>query len=1231
MAAAAVKPQASPVPQVYARRATWAETMLATRAAFLRWQTEQARRPVNADLKPFDSGLISGTAAAQHISINVSGAESLRLIARCEQGGGHLNIWGEARLIAHGGRETRLSSLRPATVSVGWGQLWLNQNWQRQPLAIGDRQFSHGLWLHANSDLVYVLGKKYERFEAWIGIDKARATGAARFRVTFDPPDPLPAAWQQIAQDFPTESQWLIQILGLGRHLDWFREASGTACEEDLVGRVAQQLGAAGGRLQQELGQLRQSHAVADDARWLELYAKGCRWRDSLANVEEVWTPTLPGAIAELSAAMPGEFQDGSRLLARCGELDRQWKQILARFAAVPERQPVLGQTALTPGPSPDQPSVGARGRGKVELVGLDAFRQQVVTLRRDMVLAIAGMRQWLAAPANEGLEQEWERQYQTLQYDLHNRAAFEKFAPETYRREALVLDTDQDPADVVLRRTAALAVELRAKGADVAGLEKDLARLQSAGRKIAVAQSEARYVLFAAACRLRRQIAWRNPLLDFDGLLFVKRHRAIYNHMCDQYYGSTARPGGGLYVLQQPFGPRPQVRDLLAGTKVAAGRLAGQKLCGGSGTLGPPSFDGQGNVGGPEQDGGSFVSPDLSPDGRTILFAYVECTGEREHRHHTDPSRGHWAEGRCYHIFKVGVDGSGLQQLTDGTWNDFAPCWLPNGRIAFISERRGGYLRCGRVCPNYTLFDMAADGNDITCLSFHETNEWDPSVTNDGRIIYTRWDYVDRYGCTAHLPWITTLDGRDARAVHGNFAPRQSRPDMELDVRAIPGSQRFIATAAPHHGQAFGSLVMIDPRVEDDDRMAPVKRITPDVGFPESQGGAEAYATAWPLSEDFYLCSYNPVYVPALNRTSVAGPGDPGSGYPKQPPTRNPNPKGIYGLYLVDSFGNKELIYRDAAIACQSPRPLRPRWMPPTMPMLAGGGAGSNPAARPAATAAKPAEATIAVANVYRSRTPWPAGTRIAALRVIQVLPMSVPSGRPPHDIGMRIATARDSVTLARYVLGTVPVESDGSAYFAVPANKEILFQAVDERGLAIQSMRSATYLHAGEQQACQGCHEPQHHAPMVIEGSPLALRRAPSRLTPDVDGSNPFSYPRLVQPVLDRRCVECHAKNAAKAPNLAREPITRNWYASYANLAPNYGFYDYGSGLVTTPGHFGARASKLLEILDKGHYDVKLSAEELHRLTLWLDCASIFYGVYEKEGGEAQLRGEIVRPTLE
>ena len=343
-----------------------------------------------------------------------------------------------------------------------------------------------------------------------------------------------------------------------------------------------------------------------------------------------------------------------------------------------------------------------------------------------------------------------------------------------------------------------------------------------------------------------------------------------------------------------------------------------------------------------------------------------------------------------------------------------------------------------------------------------------------------------------------------------------------------------------------------------------------------------------------------------------------------------SPYQPGNYGIYLVDSFGNRELIYRDPEIACLSPIPVRPTVRPPIAPELVKRGSESNPATRAPKPDHSP-EATLAVVNVYDSLKPWPAGTRIKEIRVLQLLPMSVPSGGPPHETGLRVATAGDSVVPVRYVLGTAPVEPDGSAQFVVPANREIFFQAVDAKGLAMQSMRSATYLHEGERLVCAGCHEPKHRSPQPVGSGPLAMRREPSRLKPDVDGSNPFSYPRLVQPVLDRHCVQCHAQNAGKTMSLASRPLTGRWYASYANLVQEYGFHDYGDGYRTTPGRFGARASKLYQVLNKGHYDVKLSAEEMHRLTLWLDCSSLFYGVYEKEGGEAQLRGEIARPTLE
>jgi len=849
-------------------------------------------------------------------------------------------------------------------------------------------------------------------------------------------------------------------------------------------------------------------------------------------------------------------------------------------------------------------------------LAALPALADEVRAARGSLVRSLAGMEEFLAQHPGVSLETEWEEQFAALANDLANRAWFDRVAAQTLRPEALIEPGDRDPADVVLRRTAALLADVkRLGGSDLADAERHLAVLEKAVAAISPDHGEARYVLYADACRLRRQIAFRNPLLDFQELLFVKRHRAIYPHMCDQYYGIAAMPGGGLYVLSDPFGAHPRLRDVLADSVVCSGRLTGQKLSGGPNKPWRISYDGMGNLSGEETTGGAFLSPDLSYDGRSIVFAYVECTGARNHDHHTDPSRGHWAEGRCYHVFQVDVDGSNLVQLTDGTWNDFDPRWLPSGRIAFVSERRGGYLRCGRVCPTYTLYDMAPDGGDIRCLSPHETNEWHPSVTHDGRIAWTRWDYVDRHFSAAHMPWITTVDGRDPRPIHGNYAWRGNRPDMELNLRAIPSSPKFVATAAPHHGQAFGSLVVIDPRVDDNDGGSPLKRLTPDAGFPETgDGGTETYGSPWPLSEDYHLCVYDA-------NTRRASPNGPVPSYAKA----------NYGIYLVDAFGNRELVYRDPDISSHQPIPLRSRPQPPVAKenseRLAGAGS---------------AEATVAVMDVYRSLKPWPAGTKITALRVWQVLPLSVaPAAR---NNGIQVP-GTGSVNTGRAVLGTVPVEADGSAYFVVPAGKEVFFQALDEQGLAVQSMRSGTHFQAGEMHVCQGCHEPKHRTPRVVPVDPLATRRAPSRLQPDVDGTNPFSYARLVQPVLNKYCTDCHAQHPDKPMRLDAEPVQvvgeaymdlpTTYFASYVSLAPQYGFYDYGGSdgrsHRTTPGEFGARASKLYELLTKDHYDVTLPPEDLHRLTVWLDSCSMFYGVYEKEGGEAQLRGEVVRPTLE
>ncbi|MBM3474889.1 MAG: hypothetical protein FJX75_16630 [Armatimonadetes bacterium] len=640
-----------------------------------------------------------------------------------------------------------------------------------------------------------------------------------------------------------------------------------------------------------------------------------------------------------------------------------------------------------------------------------------------------------------------------------------------------------------------------------------------------------------------KREAALRNPLLDFDDILFVKRHPGTFAHMCDQYYGSYARSGGGLYVLEDLRGD-PRLRDLIDG------RL-------------------------PE---GSYLSPDLSFDARRIAFAYVAV----------DPSRKPGFEAKpetCYHIYTVNVDGTDLRQVTNGPWDDFDPCWLPDGDLAFISSRRGGYCRCGaRPVPTYTLHRMHPDGSAVRRLSSHETNEWHPSVANDGSLLYTRWDYVDRHTNLAHSLWRCQADGSLPFAIYGNYNV-DKKPWGDWHPQPIPGSHKLMAIAGAHHGYAYGSLVMIDPR-RGYDGAIPLERLTPEVPFPEAEGfPSEAYTTPFPLSEDLWLVSYSPQWS-----------------------TRDASHTVTQGLYLQDRSGQRELLYRDPAISSEYALPLRPRL---------------RPRASPDVQTADTREGRFALLNVYDSALPFPAG-RIRELRVIQVLPKTtINADDPPISIARQVS--------ARQLLGTVPVEEDGSAYFAAPAGLPVYFQAVGEDGMAMQTMRSLTYLQPGETVSCVGCHEPRDTTP--TNHSPLALRRAASSIKPGPDGSLPFSYPRLVQPLLERHCVSCHgAQDAAGGVRLTGDHAGSDPYSfSYRALAKKdwVHWFDSVNGgewvPLTTPGQFGARASRLTALLREGHEGVKLPPEDLERISLWIDLNVPFYGVYEPEQVAAQKRGEV------
>ncbi|MCX6872768.1 MAG: hypothetical protein NTW21_03025 [Verrucomicrobia bacterium] len=738
---------------------------------------------------------------------------------------------------------------------------------------------------------------------------------------------------------------------------------------------------------------------------------------------------------------------------------------------------------------------------------------------------------------------------------------------PWVLDEQSLLLKTDRDALDVQMRRTKALFANLKTqRGApDLKAIEAQFAAI--AGRAEAVRKAgDAGKIreLYLQLRDLTRKASFANPLLNFKDLLFMGyMGPGGDSHMVDQYVGWNAKAGGGLYVLRD-FKTAPKLVDVLEKSVVENGRFKGKRLT-----------------------GGAFLRPDLSFDGKRIAFAWNNI------------------EDQAYHIFTVNADGSRLMQLTDGTvnrgklgftdssHNDFDPCWLPGGRIVFLTDRRGGYGRChGRPLLTYAMYSMKADGSDMIPISYHETNEWNPSVDRDGKIVFTRWDYIDRDDCIAHHLWTCFPDGRDPRAPHGNYPfpltfedkdmrdGRADRPNGEWNIRAIPNSKMYIATASGHHTHSFGELVMIDTRVPDDGKMSQVKGIT--TGQNQWPDRAGDYATAWPLSEDFYLCHYRE------------------------------------DLILMDRFGNRELLCPKAALPARAdrlihPMPFAARPVPPVIPPATYQGERAGP---------KAPKATISIMNVNESDMPMPEGIKVKWLRVIQIIPQLT-----PHINEARMGYATES--LARIPLGVVPVESDGSIHFKAPVEKLLYFQLLDGRGLAVRSMRSVTYVHPGEKLSCVGCHEWGGTAPTRQTKMPLAFQRGPSDIKAEVsDGAIPFNWHRLVKPVFEAKCTACH-REKGKGPDMS--------YNSLQSYAFHYPFLtdSYSNGEITRsgsrsiPGKFGAMASKMMKYLDKTHYGVALTPEEFRRITLWLDCNSNEFGAYTKLDG--QRKGEIVWPEID
>ncbi|HOA50726.1 MAG TPA: hypothetical protein PKI05_00630 [Thermogutta sp.] len=704
----------------------------------------------------------------------------------------------------------------------------------------------------------------------------------------------------------------------------------------------------------------------------------------------------------------------------------------------------------------------------------------------------------------------------------------------------------------------------------------------------------------------LKRQIALLNPYLAGKKLVFVKHVPSMFSHQLTQYTGNCARPGGGLFVLEEP-GRSMLARNLISGNFPL----------------------------------GSYQFCDVSPDGKKVLFSFCEVPSA--------PPDREAALDRFFHLWEMDWDTRACRRLTDGSFDHFAGKYLADGRIVCVSTRRGGFHRCGRgPCPVHTLTLLERDGSNARVISFHETHEWDPVQLLDGRILYTRWDYVDRNAVFYQQLWTVRSDGTYVQAYYGN---NTFNPVGIWEARPIPGTHAVMGTAAAHHAMTAGSIIRLDV-CRGIDGPEPITRLTPDALFPESEvpvinrsGGrwfnpvgvtppplpeeqkrfpGHCYRTPFPLSEKYFLVAYS--YDPLI--------GEPDA-----------NQVNMFGIYLMDVFGNKELLYRDLNISSLWPVVVGNK--PGTQPgeakvavhlanhIIAGADEVASQSGRvsPTNESSPQAEGEFLLTNVY---TAWPRlpPVKITRLRIVQVLPKSTWHANDP-PLGL------PNISPGKQVLGTVPVEPDGSAYFRAPAGKALSFQALDEMGQAVQIMRSVTYVQPGEIASCIGCHEPRNTAP-AISHLPLAATRPPSEITPGPPGSRPLSFPILVQPVLDRHCVRCHGENEPGGGIVLSGVPQGRYTKAYLALAPQVPYADWAgrpgdfrvvnSEPVTQPDFFGARGSKLLSMLLEGHYDVHLDQDDLERLVTWMDCNALFYGTFNPEDQKRQQKGEVILgPALE
>jgi len=639
-----------------------------------------------------------------------------------------------------------------------------------------------------------------------------------------------------------------------------------------------------------------------------------------------------------------------------------------------------------------------------------------------------------------------------------------------------------------------------------------------------------------AALGALAREALIANPLVSAQPILFVMRaqyrsdhHNTATMFVTNEINTRSFRPGAALKMI-----------DLGHGGKVT--------------TL-------------IETATGGIRDPDVHFDGKTVVFSWRKNIKED------------------YHIWQIRADGAGLKQLTAAAGAaDFDPLYLPDGGIAFSSTREPKYCMCNRHIMG-NLFRMDADGANIHQIGRSTLHEGHGALTPDGRILYDRWEYVDRNFGDAQGLWTVNPDGTNHAVYWGN---NTASPGGVIDARIIPGTQLAICIFGSCHDRPWGSLAIIDRRLGVDGRK-PVIRTWPAAAINQvGRGNWDAFKRFNPKYEDPY--PLNEKYFLVARQT---GKGE------------------QMGIYLVDVFGNELLLHTEGP-GCFDPMPVAPRPRPTVAPSRRDFNGGNG---------------TFYIQDVYiGTHMSGVAPGSVKALRVVESPPKKFwtqPAwgGQGVHCPGMNWHSFEN-----KRILGTVPVEADGSANFEVPGDRFVYFQLLDAEGMMIQSMRSGTIVQSGERQGCIGCHESRtrlEQLPTESETS-LATRRPPSKLNGWYGPPRLFNYTAEVQPVFNAHCVKCHDFTGRGGAKLILAGDRNPYFnASYTELWQRGAIKVVGAGPadIKQPYAWGSHASKLAAVirgktgnarLTAKHKDLKLSAEDFDRIVTWLDINAVYYPHY-------------------